>query len=99
MWKHYLAGIVPGLVVNIILALSWMSSFMREEYLLLFFFTFFTLPVGLLAGFVGHMIARVKSKQPPQSFRDVKTSFVLGILFLVAFFFIYLSTGFLGGFL
>lgn len=44
------------------------------------FFTIFTLPFGLLAGFIGHLV----SKQPPKALRDVVISFLLGILFLLA---------------
>jgi len=71
MWKHYVAGVVPGLVLNIRYGFSGNTTI----FSLLF--------VGLLAGFIGHMEAQSKSKQPPKALRDVTTSFVLGTLFVI----------------
>ena len=78
MWKHYVAGVVPGFVLNVLWAIY------RGRYVVwvedLFLTTIFTLPFGLLAGFIGHLV----SKQPPKALRDVVISFLLGILFLLA---------------
>ena len=76
MWKHYLAGVMPGLVLNIFWAIYTSST----EYLLIS--AIILLPGGLLAGFIGHMVEGKASKNPPQTFRDVVMSLMLGIIFL-----------------
>ena len=78
MWKHYVAGVVPGLVLNGI----W-TIFTGRYGFGVISTTIFLLPFGLLAGFLGHMADKSKSKQPPKAFRDVAISFVLGILFVI----------------
>jgi hypothetical protein len=85
MWKYYIAGIAPSLVYIVISAIQW--GFYDVWGLIIIII--FTLPFGLLAGFVGHMVAKAKSKQPPQVLRDVVISFILGILFLVAGLYLY----------
>jgi RsiW-degrading membrane proteinase PrsW (M82 family) len=83
MWKHYVAGVIPGLVLNVIWAIYRGRYVVWVEDLIMT--TIILLPFGLLAGFVGHLV----SKHPPQALRDVVISFLLGILFLVAGLYLY----------
>jgi hypothetical protein len=85
MWKYYVAGVVPSLALSVI----------GLSFGLLFFPVFF-LPGGLLAGFIGHMVAKKKSMSPPQTIRDVRLSFALGILLLPLTYFLILNVLIIG---
>jgi hypothetical protein len=82
MWKHYVAGISPSIVLRLCAAFTLVPflGLWRNELRIT---TIIMYVPGFLAGLVGHLVAVRKSKQPPQTFRDVMVSFVLGILFAI----------------
>ena len=77
MWKHYLAGIMPGLVIGGIAKIFSHGGFLILAIL--------SIPGKLIAGFIGHivhLVANKKSYQLPQPFTFVRISLVLGTLSL-----------------